>query len=121
MTVFLEEDKKRLELRADVLKKMEEGHGIEAEMAELISVAIVRCHLRTMDRLGIDYDLLPRESEILHLKFWDAAFAMLKERGAVRLATTGKNAGCWVMPLAEGDGGGGSGTTKSTRPMRIRM
>jgi len=108
VTVFLEEDKKRLELRADVLKKMEEGHGIEAEMAELISVAIVRCHLRTMDRLGIDYDLLPRESEILHLKFWDAAFAMLKERGAVRLATTGKNAGCWVMPLADGVGGGGT-------------
>jgi len=108
VTVFLEEDKKRLELRADVLKKMEEGHGIEAEMAELISVAIVRCHLRTMDRLGIDYDLLPRESEILHLKFWDAAFAMLKERGAIRLATSGKNAGCWVMPLAEGVGGGGA-------------
>jgi len=105
VTVFLEEDKKRLDLRADVLKKMEEGHGIEAEMAELISVAIVRCHLRTMDRLGIDYDLLPRESEILHLKFWDAAFAMLKERGAIRLATSGKNAGCWVMPLAEGVGG----------------
>ncbi len=104
VTVFLEEDKKRLELRADVLKKMEEGHGIEAEMAELISVAIVRCHLRTMDRLGIDYDLLPRESEILHLKFWDAAFAMLKERGAIRLATSGKNAGCWVMPLEEAGG-----------------
>jgi arginyl-tRNA synthetase len=101
VTVFLDEDKKRLDLRADVLKKMEEGHGVEAEMAELISVAIVRCHLRTMDRLGIDYDLLPRESEILHLKFWDAAFAMLKERAAIRMATSGKNAGCWVMPLTE--------------------
>ena len=107
VTVFLEEDKNRLELRSDVLKKMEEGLGIEAEMAELISVAIVRCHLRTMDRLGIDYDLLPRESEILHLKFWDAAFAMLKKRGAIRLATSGKNVGCWVMALAEGVGGGG--------------
>ncbi|MGB9336267.1 MAG: arginine--tRNA ligase, partial [Candidatus Acidiferrales bacterium] len=106
VTVFLEEDKQRLELRADVLKKMEEGHGLEAEMAELISVAIVRCHLRTMDRLGIDYDLLPRESEILHLKFWDAAFVMLKGRGAIRLAASGKNAGCWVMPLEEGVGGG---------------
>ena len=102
VTVFLEEDKKRLELRGEVLRKMEEGHGIEAEMAEVVSVAILRCHLRTMDRLGIDYDLLPRESEILHLKFWDAAFAMLKERGAVRLATGGKNAGCWVMaPVAD--------------------
>jgi arginyl-tRNA synthetase len=105
VTVFLEQDKKRLDLRADVLKKMEEGHGIEAEMAELISVAIVRCHLRTMDRLGIDYDLLPRESEILRLNFWDAAFAMLKERGAIRMSTSGKNAGCWVMPLAEAGGG----------------
>jgi arginyl-tRNA synthetase len=105
VTVFLEEDKKRLDLRGDVLKKMEEGHGIEAEMAELISVAIVRCHLRTMDRLGIDYDLLPRESEILHLKFWDAAFAMLKERGAIRLATSGRNAGCWIMPLTDAASG----------------
>jgi len=102
VTVFLEGDKKRLELRGEVLKKMEDCHGTEAEMAELISVAILRCHLRTMDRLGIDYDLLPRESEILHLKFWDAAFVMLKERGAVRLATAGKNAGCWVMaPTAD--------------------
>ena len=61
--------------------------------------AIVHCHLRTLDRLGIDYDLLTQESEILRLKFWDAAFAMLKERGAVELATSGKNTGCWIMEL----------------------
>ena len=35
-----------------------------------------------MERLGIEYDLLPRESEILHLKFWDAAFELLKQRNA---------------------------------------
>ncbi len=68
-------------------------------MAEIVSTAIVHCHLRTLDRLGIDYDLLSRESEILHLKFWDAAFDMLKQRGAIQLATSGKNAGCWVMEL----------------------
>ncbi len=103
VTVFLEEDKERLKLRADVGKKIEEGHGLEAEMGELISTAIVRRHLETMDRLGIDYDLLPRESEILHLKFWDAAFAMLKERGAIHFVTTGKNAGCWVMRTIESE------------------
>jgi arginyl-tRNA synthetase len=99
VTLWLAEDKSRLELRAKTLKEIEEGHGDAAEMAEIVSTAIVRCHLATLDRLGIDYDLLSRESEILHLKFWDAAFEMLKQRGAIQYATSGKNAGCWVMQL----------------------
>jgi arginyl-tRNA synthetase len=101
VTQFLAEDKKRLELRAQVLKEIEEGHGPVAEMAEFVSTEIVRTHLRTMDRLGIDYDLLSRESEVLGMKFWDAAFAMLKERGAIRMAASGKQAGCWIMPLGD--------------------
>jgi len=102
VTAFLEEDKERLKLRGETLKKMEEGHSLEAEMGELVSTAIVRRHLETMDRLDIDYDLLPRESEILHLKFWDAAFEILKSRGAIHFAASGKNAGCWVMRTGEG-------------------
>jgi arginyl-tRNA synthetase len=98
-TQWLAEDKSRLELRSQILKDIEEGHGEAAQMAEIISTAIVRCHLRTLDRLGIDYDLLSRESEILHLKFWDAAFELLKSKGAIQLAASGKNAGCWVMQL----------------------
>ncbi len=104
VTVFLEEDKARLQLRGDTLKKLEESHSLEAEMGEIISTAIVRRHLETMDRIGIDYDLLPRESEILHLKFWDAAFAILKSRNAIHLVASGKNAGCWVMRTGEGAG-----------------
>ena len=99
VTQWLAEDKARLEFRAQTLKEIEEGHGEAAKMAEVVSTAIVRCHLKTLDRLGIDYDLLSRESEILHLKFWDAAFEMLKARGAIQYATTGKNSGCWVMEL----------------------
>ena len=98
-TQFLAEDKARLEMRARTLQEIEEGHGDAAQMAEVVATAIVHCHLHTLDRLGIDYDLLTRESEILHLKFWDAAFEMLKERGAIQFATSGKNAGCWVMEL----------------------
>src|SRR3984957_6256756 len=99
VTLFLAEDKSRLELRNQTLKDIEEGHGEAAAMAEVVSTAINHCHLRTLDRLGIDYDLLTQESDILRLKFWDAAFAMLKQRGAVELATSGKNAGCWIMQL----------------------
>jgi arginyl-tRNA synthetase len=105
VTNFFEEDPQRLALRAQTLAAIEEGHGVEAELAEIVSVAIVRSHLATMDRLGIEYDVLPRESEILRLKFWDAAFALLKERQAIHLATEGKNSGCWVMNLAVSEGG----------------
>ena len=65
---------------------------------------MLRRHLETMLRLGIEYDFLPRESEILHLHFWEAAFALLKERGVLYLETEGKNKGCWVMRRA-GTGG----------------
>ena len=99
VTQFLAEDKARLELRAEILKEIEEGHGEAAKMGEIVATAINYCHLHTLDRLGIDYDLLTRESDILHLKFWDAAFELLKRSGAVQLATSGKNAGCWVMEL----------------------
>ena len=99
VTQFLAEDKARLELRGQTLKDIEDDHGEAAEIAEIVSTAIVRCHLATLDRLGIDYDLLSRESEILNLKFWDAAFEILKERGAIQFAASGKNAGCWVMQL----------------------
>ena len=50
-----------------------------------------------MLRIGVEYDLLPRESEILHLKFWEQCFELLKERGAIHLEADGKNKGCWVM------------------------
>jgi arginyl-tRNA synthetase len=50
-----------------------------------------------MLRLDIEYDFLPRESEILHLKFWDAAFELMKQSGVLYFETEGKNKGCWVM------------------------
>jgi len=101
VTHFFEEDKTRLSLRGEILKSIEQGAGEAAEMANIVAPAIVRCHLRTMERLGIEYDLLPRESEILHLKFWDAAFELLKQRKAVHLAASGKNTGCWVMRMSD--------------------
>ena len=91
--------------RAETLHAIEAGEGELAEMAHLIADAIVNCHLATMLRLNIQYDVLPRESEILHLKFWAAAFELLKDRKAIYLETEGKNAGCWVMPSSAFRGG----------------
>lgn len=91
------EDKQNLQHRLKTLHDIEQGGNETSMLAELISTAVLRRHLETMNRLDIEYDFLPRESEILHLHFWDAAFAKLKEFGVLFLESAGKNKGCWVM------------------------
>jgi arginyl-tRNA synthetase len=98
---WYEEDKSRQTLRRETLHEMELGTGSRAEMARLVARRVVARHLATMRRLDVGYDLLTRESDILALDFFTHAFEKLKESGAVRLEKEGKNAGCWVMPLAE--------------------
>jgi arginyl-tRNA synthetase len=92
-----EENEARKKLRYAALHELERGDNETAEVAELISTAVLRRHLETMLRLEIEYDFLPRESEILHLKFWEAAFEQLKKTGVLYFETEGKNKGCWVM------------------------
>lgn len=87
-----------LQWRSATLHAIEAGEGDVAELAHLVADAIVEAHLKTMLRLDVEYDVLPRESEILHLKFWASAFELLKERKAIYFETEGKNSGCWVMP-----------------------
>ncbi len=94
------EDKENLQIRHQTLHAIEEGNNETSAIADLISIAVLRRHLETMDRLDIEYDFLPRESEILHLHFWDAAFVKLKESGVLSFETAGKNKGCWVMRRA---------------------
>jgi arginyl-tRNA synthetase len=92
-----EENEARKRVRYDTLHEIEHGGNETAEVAELISTAVLRRHLETMLRLGIEYDFLPRESEILHLNFWALAFEQLKKTGVLYFETEGKNKGCWVM------------------------
>jgi arginyl-tRNA synthetase len=93
-----EENKDALELRGRTMQEVEHGEGETARLAQIISDNIVQRHLATMYRINVEYDVLPRESEILHLKFWEQAFKLLRERKAIYLETEGKNKGCWVMP-----------------------
>lgn len=97
---WYEESKENLKLRLQTLHDIERGGNEPAEIARLISNAIIRRHLETMQRLGIEYDFLPQESEILHLHFWESAFEQLKQKGVLYFETEGKNKGCWVMKRA---------------------
>jgi arginyl-tRNA synthetase len=106
---WYEQDKQNLQARIQTLHAIEEGNNETSAIADLISIAVLRRHLETMDRLDIEYDFLPRESEILHLHFWDAAFKKLKEGGVLFFESEGKNKGCWVMRRA------GTGIVTSSR------
>ena len=97
-SAYYKDHPEALQWRTQTLHAMEAGEGEIAELAHLVADAIVQAHLATMLRLDVEYDVLPRESEILHLQFWSAAFELLKQRKAIYYETEGKLAGCWVMP-----------------------
>jgi arginyl-tRNA synthetase len=92
------EDPERLKLRVETLHALEEGGNPTAALADYVATRIVNCHLDTMSRLGITYDLLPRESEVLHF-LWSHAFERMKASGAIHYEDEGRNRGCWVMPM----------------------
>jgi arginyl-tRNA synthetase len=97
---YYKEHPESLAWRAEVLHSIEAGTDEVSRLGHLVADAIVKCHLRTMARLDIAYDVLPRESEILHLHFWETARALMVEKGVLYLETEGKNKGCWVMRRA---------------------
>ena len=111
-----EELARRKQIRLDTLHALEHGGNETAEIAELISTAVLRRHLETMERLSIEYDFLPRESEILSLHFWGAARALMIEKGVLYLESEGKNKGCWVMRRAGNEVEQGSEAADSAAP-----
>lgn len=96
---LIEENKDYLNLRNEILKKIEDGIDSEAKFASKLSEKIMMHHLKTMERLNIKYDVLPKESEILKSKLWEKAFALLKEKNSVIYEESGKRSGCWVLKL----------------------
>lgn len=98
---LIEDDQYYLNLRNEILKKIEEGIEPEANFAKKLSEKMMLCHLKTMERLNIKYDLLPKESEILKSKLWEKTFKMLKEKSLIVFEEEGERKGCWVLPLKE--------------------
>lgn len=90
----------KVKLRNEVLHALEEGGDNPiAKLADYVATRNVECIIDTMERLGIRYDLLARESDILHLHFWERAFELMKSAGVIRYEPEGRHAGCWVMPF----------------------
>src|SRR5678810_564517 len=90
----------KVKLRNEVLHALEEGGDNPiAVLADYVATRNVECIIDTMERLGIRYDLLARESDILHLHFWERAFELMKSAGVIRYESEGRHAGCWVMPF----------------------
>jgi len=130
VTEWYDGDRVRLGVRTAALHDLERGGNDVAAMGAFIVDRIVRAHLKTMARLGIGYDLLTYEGDIIRLHFWAHAFEVLKTQGAVFLQTEGKLAGCWVMRIEEdgrqGDGGesdnaeGAEGAEESREKVIVR-
>jgi arginyl-tRNA synthetase len=104
VTDWYDHDRSRLAIRARILHDIEHGVSPAADIAALTAERVVRCHLKTMARLNIDYHLLTWEGDILRLQFWARAFEVLKQTGAVYLQTEGRLAGCWVMKIDDAPG-----------------
>jgi arginyl-tRNA synthetase len=94
-----EPNPEKIKLRNEVLHALEEGSNPIAKLADYVATRNVECIIDTMERLGIRYDLLARESDILHLRFWERAFELMKSAGVIRYESEGRHAGCWVMPF----------------------
>ena len=116
VTEWYEEDKARLAHRARALHDVEHGTGDAAAIGSCVADTVVRCHLRTMSRMNVDYDLLTWEGDILRLKFWAQAFDVLKASGAVYLRNEGRLAGCWVMPIQDDREPAREASDKDTAP-----
>jgi arginyl-tRNA synthetase len=101
VTEWYEEDRQRLDIRSRALHEIERGGNDTAALAAFIAEHVVGCHLSTMRRVNIEYDLLTWEGDILRLHFWTHAFEFLKRIGAVFLQTEGKLQGCWVMKIED--------------------
>ena len=97
---WIEQSQENRAFRERTLKEMEEREEPTFSLSQEIARRIILAHLQTMYRLGITYQLLPRESDIIGLHFWQKTFELLKEKRAIVNVDEGKNKGCWIMSLS---------------------
>jgi len=97
ITERYETDKHLVELRSEVLKELEEGTSEIAKFGDEITRRVLEEQLKTCWRLGVTYDCLNFESQIVRSNLWAIAFEKMKSMGITTLENEGKNAGCWVI------------------------
>ena len=103
ITEKYETDKQLVELRSHVLKELEEGTSEIAKFGDEITRRVLEEQLKTCWRLGVTYDCLNFESQIVRSKLWSQAFEKMKSMGITTLELEGKNAGCWIIKAESED------------------
>ena len=97
-----ETDKKLEEKRHEILKQIEDNTSDISKMAQSITRKVLNEQLKTVWNLGVFYDCLNYESQIIHSKLWEKIFEKLKSDNQIKYEESGDNAGCWVIP-ADGE------------------
>ena len=83
--------------RRDVHKKIEEKIDPEYESCRYIAEEVLLDHIRTMEQIGIHYDLLARESDVIALDFFKAAAAEMTARNVMTRSTDPAKKDCLVI------------------------
>jgi len=85
------------EIRKETLRELEDGSSETAKFADKITRQVLESQLETCWNLGVFYDCLNFESQIIRSGLWSKIFEKLKEMNLVEFENNGKNAGCWVI------------------------
>ena len=98
-----ETDKELEKKRHEILKQIEDSSSEISKIAQTITRKVLNEQLKTVWNLGVFYDCLNFESQIIHSKLWEQIFEKLKTDNQITYEDTGDNAGCWVIPAAGED------------------
>lgn len=93
----LAENEEFKEERNRVHQKIEEKIDPEYEISNYISQEVLKDHIRVMNMLGIRYDLLVRESDIIELDFFKDAADIMTENKIMYPSKDPEKAGCQVI------------------------
>jgi arginyl-tRNA synthetase len=92
-----EQDSGLEDVRKNFLKELEDGNSEIAAFADEVTSKVLENQLETCWNLGVSYDCLNYESQIIRSGLWSKIFEKLKEMNLIEFEKEGKNSGCWVI------------------------
>jgi len=98
-----ESDSNLQEIRKNTLKELENEHSDTAKFADHITKRVLSAQLETCWNLGVYYDCLNFESQIIRSGLWKKIFENLKDLHIIEYENEGKNAGCWTIKGEENE------------------
>jgi len=90
-------DKKLEEYRTKVLQELEDPNSEISKFGQNITRKVLAEQLKTCWHMGVTYDCLNFESQIIHSNLWTQIFEKMKSMNLTQLEKEGKNANCWVI------------------------